>query len=1041
MLSKMEQKFLEKVQVSNEIIDSTLDSIIKTHKINTSKIKIPETKKEILDRIPESMLYHEFLGFMADFIVSKSSFHPEYTKLASIINVYKLHHITPCSILDVVKILYNNIDSNDVHTPIISKEYYTLVEENADRINNIIDYSRDFDFDYFGLKTLERSYLLKVHRNNKTLIIERPQHLFMRVALGLHKNNWERVHETYTNLSQRYFTHATPTLFNIGTNRANLASCFLLGVDDSLDNILSKIKEMGMISKWSGGIGIHLSSIRAKNSIIRGTNGLSDGIIPLCNVLNKLARYINQGGKRAGAIAIYLEPHHADIFEFAELRKQNSGNEDNRTRDLFLALWVSDLFMKRVEGDGMWSLMCPNECPNLNNVYGKEFEELYTKYENEKRYKKQIKARELWQHIMECQIETGMPYLLYKDHVNNKSNQKNVGTIKSSNLCVHGDTMIFTKQGYFKIQLLENKEVEIWNGEEWSNVIIRKTGTNKNLIRVNLSNGSYLDCTPEHKFYSHEKVEIRAASLKSGQRLLDLKLPQAFDLKSSTIKERIDLLQSYCSKGGFWEKDMGLRIGSVLGSDHIIEDIKYQLHTLGVDSMIIPIDEESNMLFIPLTELDKLVSLGFCLEKVNFDLPLGAKAKQHIKEIKEGIPKCYNKQFSQILVTRVEESYKNVDTYCFTEPKRGMGVFNGILTGQCAEIVQYSDTHETATCNLASLCLPRYVEFRLGIPTFNYKKLQEVTRIIVRNLNIVIDINYYPSENAKLSNFAHRACGIGVTGLAEVYNLFECDFESEKAFLLNKKIFETIYFAALDESKELAKIDGPYSTFKGSPFSQGTLQYHMWGLTEKDLVTENVYNWEKLIDEIKTFGIRNSLLTALMPTASTAQIMKCSECIEPYMSNIFVRTTFAGEFIVVNEHLVRILERYDLWNEDMRKLIILANGSIQDIKQIPDHIKAIFKTAFEIKLKSIIGQSADRGPFIDQSQSLNLFMGDSDFKRLTSAHFYGWKRGVKTSSYYLRTKPSSEALSFGIDINDAKRLKNNEKETQEPIKDCVMCSA
>jgi ribonucleoside-diphosphate reductase alpha chain len=784
------QKFSEKVQISDDYVNEILDSVVKLHNINLSKISYKETKKEIIDRLPNEILYIEFLNFIADYIVSKSSFHPDYGKLASIITMYRLHHCTPNNILDTAKIL--NASS------VISSKLYTLIVENEEKINNMIDYSKDYDFDYFGVKTLERSYLLKVYKENKQYIIERPQHLFMRVALGIHSDDWVSVHETYTNLSLRYFTHATPTLFNIGTGREQCASCFLFGIDDSMDSILTQIKQMGMISKWSGGLGVHISGIRAKGSIIRGTNGLSEGVLPLCNVINKLARYVNQGGKRGGAIALYTEPWHADIFDFAELRKQSSGNDDNRARDLFLALWTPDLFMKRVEEDDIWSLMCPDECPGLNKVYGKDFDELYTRYESEKKYKKQIKARKLWQHIMECQIETGMPYMLYKDHVNNKTNQQNVGTIMSSNLC--------------------------------------------------------------------------------------------------------------------------------------------------------------------------------------------------------------------------------------------------------AEIVQYSDTTETATCNLASLCLPRYIEYINKKPVYNYKKLQGVTRIIVRNLNKIIDINFYPSENAKISNFRHRPVGIGCSGLADVYNLFECSFESEQASYLNKKIFETIYFAALDESKELAKRFGPYETFKGSPFSKGLLQYHMWNLTNNDLITKDEYNWNGLVDEIKTYGTRNSLLTALMPTASTAQIMKCSECFEPHMSNMFVRTTLAGEFIVINDNLVKMLEQIGLWDMDTRKLIIMNNGSIQNINQIPGYVKEIFKTAFEIKLKSIISQSADRGPFIDQSQSMNLFMGTPDFKKLTSAHFYGWKRGIKTSSYYLRSVSAANPLSFGIDINEAERLKKKNEKDEEllicrQIDGCLHCSS
>lgn len=1543
MLSEIIGKFAEKKHITANYVDQTLDNIVKIHKVDLTKIKYEETKKEILDRLPNEILYTDFLSFISDYIVSKSSFHPDYGKLASVVNVYRLHHVTSNNIADVVSILYNYYDKQNAHSPIISESFFKLVTENADKINDMINYGRDYDFDYFGLKTLERSYLLKVHHGNKSYIIERPQHLFMRVAIGLHGEIWEDVFDTYQNLSLRYFTHATPTLFNIGTNRGSLSSCFLCGVDDSLDSILTKIKEIGMISKWAGGIGVHLSSIRAKGSIIRGTNGLSDGIIPLCNVLNKLARYVNQGGKRGGAIACfcenteiltmnegvkkiqdvkigdlvvthknrvrpveqvhknplqdrkiyklkveknkdiyvtgnhkfwarctkrnkreiistgwtsieelktfidkpelkgqscyisipsatdiidskdykidvidfknvilndtvkelkednqnkitavstyfdqlrnekntyshtvnriwnitedlanlfgiwlgdghirksrtkyilgicftvhkenikeidfiikvctntfncnitcftpksrnvthitvnshiigsifmemfgcyfngkklpnfvfswpknlinslmaglittdghirkdgsstlglsnetlmtqlyhlcrnngmdvsfvkgkagkgmtcdpyymsiplsveilsqthklykdnrieqcyemikknewirhdkflkvfeitetdrkdeyvytlgikedhsytvegllaqncYLEPHCADIFEFVELRKQNSGNEDNRARDLFLALWISDLFMKRVEANEMWSLMCPDECPGLNKVYGKEFEELYTKYENEKRYKRQVRARDLWEHIMECQIETGMPYMLYKDNVNHKSNQQNIGTIASSNLCVHSDTMILTKLGYQNIKSLEDKNTEVWNGKEWSDVIVKKTGTNKDLIRVNLSNGSFLDCTPEHKFYTQAKYtkskisESQAQNLRDGEKLIKLILPDVLHFgndefkypythgffcgdgtydkgrkknllkpklylygekqklidniiykskHSNQLSNRIDVylpndlapkftvpldssvnirlrwFEGYCDADGCIAKtgtSESIQICSI--EKNFLINVRFMLHTLGVESKIVIQHEEretllpdgkngkklfqckqSWRLLVSSSGLYKLSQLGFSPKRLQFT------------------PRKPNRNAEQFVqVVSIEKSYQNVDTYCFTEPKRHMGVFNGILTGQCAEIVQYSDADETATCNLASLCLPRFIDYtQFGIPVYNYKKLQEVTRLVIRNLNIVIDINFYPSENSKVSNMKHRPVGLGVSGLADVYNIFECGFESEKASLLNKKIFETIYYAALDESKELAKKHGHYKTFAGSPFSKGILQYHMWGMKNDDLVTHNDYDWGKLVEEIKEHGTRNSLLTALMPTASTAQIMKCSETMEPFMSNVFTRTTLAGEFVVINENLVKMLEKYDLWNCDMRKLIILHNGSIQNIDGIPEYIKKIYKTAFEIPLKSIISQSADRAIAVDQSQSLNLFMETPDYKKLTSAHFYSWKRGNKTSSYYTRTNVSSAPHAFGIDINDAKRLMKKDKEEPAEQTVCTSCSA
>jgi ribonucleoside-diphosphate reductase alpha subunit len=783
------------ISVSREYIENFVGQYMSD--IDRTCVNIDETISDIAIRLPQTMLYIEFMNFVSDYYIAKSSFHPEYGKLASKIVVSKMHYLTFDNIVDSSDILYNHCDSEGKHNPIISQTLFNIIKQHGDKINAMIDYTRDYDMDYFGMKTMERSYLLKIHLGKNVYIIERPQQLFMRVSIGLHKDDLDAVLETYNVISKKYYTHATPTLFNIGTNREQCSSCFLLGVDDDMESILNQIKQMGMISKWAGGIGIHLSSVRGKGALIRGTNGISEGILPLCNVINKLTRYINQGGKRGGAIAVYLEPWHPDIFEFCELRKASTGNDDNRTRDLFLALWIPDLFMKRVENDEMWSLMDPDICVNLNKTHSEQFEELYIKYENECKYKKQVRARALWQHIIECQMETGLPYITYKDNANRKSNQQNLGTICSSNLC--------------------------------------------------------------------------------------------------------------------------------------------------------------------------------------------------------------------------------------------------------SEIIEYSDCNETAVCNLCSICLPRFVNNNNGTITYDYNLLQYVTRLAIRNLNKIIDLNYYPSDNAKRSNMRHRPVGLGIQGISDVYNLFECPFESDLAQELNKRIFETIYYAAVDESMKLAKRYGHYETFINSPFSKGQLQYHLWGMKNTDLITYGEYDWDTLVNDVKTYGTRNSLLTALMPTAGTAQIMKCSECFEPIMSNIFVRTTLAGEFIVVNENLVKMLSKYNLWDENMRKLIILNNGSIQNIDTIPVHIKDIFKTAFEIKLKSIISQSADRGPFIDQSQSMNLFMKTPDPKILTSSHFYGWKRGLKTGMYYLRTTPAVNPLQFGIDIDDAKKLLTKPVPADDIVckreKGCTVCGS
>ncbi len=780
------------VTITEEYVNNFLKGF--QDKYNFKKVDFEDISKKILIGLHGTISLNDFYNFAADTCVVNTSIHPEYNKLASKILCERLHKMTNSDILTISNILYNNLDNKGERFPLLADAYYDFVKNNYQQINDKLDYSRDYEFDYFGLRTLERSYLMRLRTYKKVnkkivkddVIIERPQHLFMRVGLFIHLGDLEKAFETYDLLSNKYFTHATPTLFNAGSPRPQMSSCYLLACEDSMDSITETTGDIMQISKWAGGIGVHVSGIRGDGSIIRGTNGLSDGIVPLCSGFNWISKYVNQGGKRNGSIAVYMEPWHTDIFQFCELR-MNTGAEEKRCRDLFLALWIPDLFMKRVEADEMWSLMCPDQCPGLNKCHSEEFELLYKQYESEGKFTSQVKARKLFKHILVCQSETGFPYMCYKDSANRKSNQQNLGTICSSNLC--------------------------------------------------------------------------------------------------------------------------------------------------------------------------------------------------------------------------------------------------------SEIIEYSDDKETAVCNLVSLCLPRFIkQNKAGRNVYDYSKLMEVTRVAVRNLNKVIDLNYYPTEKTKYSNMKNRPVGIGIQGLSDVYNFMGFAFDSPEAEYMNKRIFETIYYAAVDESKELAKIHGPYESFKGSPFSEGKLQYHLWNLSSKDLVTS--FAWDKLSEEVKTYGTRNSLLTALMPTASTAQIMGNYEGFEPYLTNIFVRTTLAGEFIVINENLVKDLEALKLWDEDMRKLIIIYNGSIQHIENIPDNIKERYKTAFELKLKSIIKQSVERGPFIDQSQSMNLFQPKPNFTVLYSAHMYGWKNGLKTGMYYLRTSPAVNPINFGIDIDDLKRLTGLES-VEELIKNSI----
>lgn len=720
----------------------------------------------------------ELDNLAAETAASLATQHPDFSILAARISVSNLHKQTKKLFSEVAFDFYHYIHPKTGEpAPLLSEEVYKVVEENKDLIDSRIIHDRDFDYDYFGFKTLEKSYLLKIHGK----IAERPQHMLMRVALGIHMDDIERVIETYDLLSQKYFTHATPTLFNAGTPRPQMSSCFLLCMkDDSIDGIYDTLKSTAVISKYAGGIGVSVSNVRASESYIRGTNGTSNGIVPMLRVFNNTARYVDQGGgKRKGSIAVYLEPWHPDIFPFLDLRK-NHGNESDRARDLFYALWIPDLFMQRVQEDGMWTLMCPNECPGLVDCHGEEFNKLYTKYEKEGRGRKSIKAQSLWWHIIDSQVETGTPFILYKDHCNNKSNQKNLGTIKCSNLCT--------------------------------------------------------------------------------------------------------------------------------------------------------------------------------------------------------------------------------------------------------EIVEYTAPDEIAVCNLASISLPKFVDYELD-NKFDLQKLLEIVIVMTKNLNKVIDRNYYPVPEAKKSNLRHRPIGLGVQGLADIFQLIKIPFDSPEARQLNKDIFETIYYGACVASCDLAEELGPYESYEGSPASQGILQFDMWGVTPSDR-----WDWDALKEKIKKFGMRNSLLVAPMPTASTAQILGNNESTEPFTSNIYNRRVLAGEFPVVNKHLLRELTSRGLWTHEVRNRIIADRGSIQNVAEIPQSVRDIYRTVWEVPQRSIIDMAADRGPFIDQSQSMNVHIAEPNTAKLTSMHFYAWKKGLKTGMYYLRTRPKADAIQFTVDqsmIADQKKAAEKKKLTEE----------
>jgi len=716
-----------------------------------------EVARKVIDGIYDKVQTTELDNLAAETAASLTTTHPDYAVLAARIAISNLHKTTSKSFSNTITRLYQYLDpKTGENASLISREVYEVVKKNASILDSTIIYDRDFGYDYFGFKTLERSYLLKLDGK----VVERPQHMLMRVAVGIHQEDIDSVIETYNLLSERWFTHATPTLFNAGTPKAQLSSCFLLTMQsDSIDGIYDTLKQCAKISQSAGGIGVSIHNVRATGSYIKGTNGTSNGIIPMLKVFNDTARYVDQGGgKRKGAFAVYLEPWHADIVDFLQLKK-NHGKEELRARDLFYALWIPDLFMKRVEANEEWSLFCPNESPGLADCHGAEFEALYERYERENKARKVIKAQDLWFEILESQTETGTPYMLFKDHANNKSNQKNLGTIKSSNLCT--------------------------------------------------------------------------------------------------------------------------------------------------------------------------------------------------------------------------------------------------------EIMEYTSKDEVAVCNLASIALPKFIING----KFDHNKLMEVTKQVTKNLNRIIDINYYPVPEAQNSNMRHRPIGIGIQGLADAFIKLRMPFDGEEAQRLNEDIHETIYYGAMTASMELAKKDGAYESWNGSPISQGIFQFDMWGVTPKS----GRWDWETLRSQVKENGVRNSLLVAPMPTASTSQILGNNECFEPYTSNIYTRRVLSGEFIVVNKHLLKDLVDLGLWNESMKNKLIEANGSVQNIPEIPQNIKDLYKTVWEISQKTIMDMSADRGAYICQSQSLNIHIKDPNFGKLTSMHFYAWKKGLKTGMYYLRTKAAADAIKFTVE--------------------------
>jgi ribonucleotide reductase alpha subunit len=1422
-----EEMYVTKRDGNTQIVsfDKILTRIKKLGKEANIKLNYTNLGMKVIDQLYSGISTTKIDELSAEQCASMSSIHPDYNTLAGRIIISNHHKNTDTDFSIVMQKLYDYKDKHNKHVPLVTQDFIEVVHTYTEELNTLCDYDRDYLIEYFGFKTLERAYLMKIDQK----IVERPQHMWLRVAVGIHGHDIQRIRETYNLMSQKFFTHATPTLFNAGTPHPQLSSCYLLAMEnDSIGGIYNTLKDCALISKWAGGIGLHIHNIRASGSHIRGTNGSSNGIVPMLKVFNNTAKYVDQcldpetivytkqgckpiknivigdkvvaddgnyykigkildneyygdlyildvkhtltpikltdmhplwviqnntyyqrnfkdiinqldrnllvpefievkkinkndfigfpipkyekdieqyteddcrfygimlgdgnissannlayvslnkdtkkdtidfvenyltkmnihitytyvhdtyvrltwtrtnmfkftyemlydankekyvipnmlhlpkpkilniikgiletdgkvkdyqivleitslsivesirymllrlgiltsgsvrdrrneshitkynslirntkisyilivpkkqiicdlfkhknlttsgsftffeykgylfsivnsnkcirnysgrvidievdnnyhhnflthsglvkngGGKRNGSFAIYLEPWHADIEHFLQLRK-NHGDEEMKARDLFYALWMPDLFMERVKADGNWSLMCPDECPGLADVYGDDFVTLYEQYETSGKCRKTMKARDLWFQVLDAQMETGTPYLCYKDSANRKSNQKNLGTIKSSNLCVAPETLILTDNGPIQIHKLKDQNVNVWNGFEFSEVTVYQTGVDQPLLSVETDDGAILRCTHYHRFFIKSQDNtyidmVQASELKPGDILMDCEFP--------VIKECMQEFEKHYNNSHITVNNGYIYMYA--DSIDTIREYKCLLQGCGVNATINRDKNISKQPFIVLTPEDIYI-----LHNNGFS-PKEWHTNSHIFS---NIPNTVTKK--EIKIKAVVDFLRKDDTFCFTEPNRNAGIFNGMITSQCSEIIEYSDEQETAVCNLASIALPAFVYQKNddGVSYhFDYDKLHEITKVITYNLNRIIDINFYPTDKTKRSNLRHRPIGIGVQGLADVFMKLGLTFYSEKSKEINRNIFETIYHAAVEQSCEIAEnrfhlleplhlyddfsdrlsIDehvelrkhinsyeepllhtqyrGAYSTFKGSPASEGILQFDLWNVIPSDR-----YDWDLLKQKIKTYGLRNSLLLAPMPTASTSQILGYNECIEPITSNIYNRRTIAGEFILANKYLMHDLLNLDLWNEKVKNNIIANNGSIQHLDIIPVEIREKYKTVWEIPMRQLIDMAADRGAFVCQSQSLNLWLEEPNYSNLTSMHFYSWSKGLKTGIYYLRRRARHQAQQFTIEPEKKDLGAQLIEETEDEI--CEMCSA
>lgn len=1041
--------------------------------------------QKVIDRLYDGINTRELDEEAARLAAGLETQNINYGILAKRILVSNLHKNTSNSFIDVITQLYCD--------GIIADYMYFIAKKYGDIINKQIKYERDYRYNYFGFKTLEKLYLLR-NKNQET--VERIQHMWMRVALAIFKQdiistnhtyeegnllkqyanviehdkfvkdeersthnmeirkritwieidninfddldkaleekygnyepNFENAFKLYNFMSQGFCTHATPTLFNSGTRSESHISCYLKASTDSIEGMYQDNTEIAKLFKSAGGVGYHLHDIRGRDALIKSSNRPGEGIVPFIKMLNDTSRHVKQGGRRNGSLALYLETWHVDIMDFLELKKPQ-GDENARARDLFYGLWIPDMFMEAVKYNDWWYLMSPDECPGLSDTHNEKFRELYTSYIKQGRYRKKIRAQEIWDLINDMRIETGTPYMVSKDASNRKSNQQNLGTIKSSNLCVAPDTMILTDKGYQEIKKLENQQVTVWNGFEWSKTMVKKTGTQQKLMKISFSDGTILKCTPYHKFHvlrsksswtryiptgfgKEEEVIISAKELINGDKLISWKLPLI----------------------------LGGRQYDNINLDDVPFDGNFQSKLMWWEAFKLT---HHKWICLPKTEknMEKLRRIKLMLETINITTHVNVSSYKTCMLLPET---------SLILRTKCDIKVKSIkavselsDTYCFNEPINHTGIFNGVLTGNCSEIILYSDPDQTADCVLASVALSNMI---INDSQFDFNKLGEIVTHLVKGLNRIIDCNKYVTDKTRKSNNLHRPIGIGVQGLADCFMQLRIPFDSARAKELNRKIFETMYYYALKASMELAKIHGPYSSFQGSPSSQGQLQFDLWN---KDINQYGLmgFNWEQLKENISNHGLRNSTLLALMPTASTSIILGNNECMEPITANLYKRKNLAGEFVVLNKYLVRDLEKYNLWTPEIKNMILAMNGSIQQIPEIPNNFKKLYKTVWEIKQKVIVDLALDRGPYICQSQSMNLYFENPTKQLLNNSSFYAWERGLKTLCYYTRTRPATGAVKFTLDqktVDKASKLNETPKSNVVCTDDvCTMCSA